>query len=175
MWGLLSNKCSLFIFGIKPVRCSRWWVVKSDWNTQQLHGMIMVSMRRFYFAFDLLRVFVSVFWSLWAGNPEWRGVHDHLSLRLPRWFQPWLQLRRVHQLCHAALGGLREDGDTGRLWRDADNLVRLLLFIFQSKKGAVAIGSVRYCCRLLSALQFRQLPSFYIKSYFQLQKCQIFY
>lgn len=42
-----------------------------------------------------------------------RRVHGHLSLRLPRRFQPRLQLRRVHQLCHPALDRLRQDGNAG--------------------------------------------------------------
>lgn len=56
-----------------------------------------------------------VFLSVWTDNSEWRGVHDHLSLWLPRRLQPWLQLCRVHKLCHAALGGLRQDGYTGKM------------------------------------------------------------
>lgn len=64
----------------------------------------------------------SVFLSMWTDNSEWRGVHDHLSLWLPRRLQPWLQLCRVHKLCHAALGGLRQDGYTGKMRLIAERL-----------------------------------------------------
>ncbi|KAM9687553.1 lysine-specific demethylase 4B isoform 5-T6 [Trichechus inunguis] len=44
-----------------------------------------------------------------------RGVHDHVSLWLPRWIQPRIQLRGIHQFCHTAVDRLRQSGHSVHL------------------------------------------------------------
>ncbi|KAK8768868.1 hypothetical protein V5799_014665, partial [Amblyomma americanum] len=43
-------------------------------------------------------------------HPGAWGIHDHLPIRVSCGLQPWLQLCRVHQLCPAPLGRVRQTG-----------------------------------------------------------------
>lgn len=53
-------------------------------------------------------------------HPRSRRVHDYFSLWLPCWVQSWVQLCWVHQLCHAALDRLWQDGHPSKcLYLDA--------------------------------------------------------